>query len=220
MKKTTSNVTELVFVLDRSGSMESLTSETIGGFNSLIEKQKKDDAGDEVYVTTVLFDDQYEILHDHISISEVNRMTDHEYYARGCTALLDAVGQTIKTIDKRIESDETKVLFVITTDGYENASREYTKAKIKKMISKRQDKNNWKFLFLGANIDAVSEADSIGIRPTGACQPSASVAGVRSSFDAINGITQFMRKSAAPCASAKFAESFEEHCRANFSAIE
>lgn len=185
-------ITELVFVLDRSGSMETLTSETIGGFNSLINKQKAESKDDEVYVTTVLFDDEYEIIHDHMRIEDIPRLTENEYYARGCTALLDAVGKTIKNISKKAKN--AKVLFVITTDGYENASREFSKSKIKKLISKHQEKDNWTFLFLGANIDAVSEADSIGIRSSGAIRPSASKAGVNSSFDAINNIAFCMRE--------------------------
>lgn len=189
------NLTEMIFVLDRSGSMEHLTQETIGGFNSLINKQKKDN---ETYVTTVLFDDYYELLHDHLPINSVPRLTDTEYYARGCTALLDAVGRTIDNVGMRLAAtpeDERpgKLLFVITTDGYENASRDYSKKRIKEMITLQQDTYNWKFLFLGANIDAVGEADSIGIRPTMACRPTASAAGVKSSFKAVSKITDFLR---------------------------
>lgn len=195
MKKTNNN-TELVFVLDRSGSMEHLTSETIGGFNSLIKKQKEENPNSEVFVTTVLFDDKIEILHDHENIKNVKRLTEKEYYARGCTALLDAVGYTIKTLSNRIkessEDGSSKVLFVITTDGYENASRKYTKAKINKMISKKQEKDSWKFVFLGANIDAVSEADSIGIRSYAAASPSASSRGVSSSFNFLSKLTNYL----------------------------
>lgn len=210
------NRTELVFVLDRSGSMEHLTSETIGGFNSLIEKQKKEENNGEVYVTTVLFDNEYEILHDHMKLSEIKPITSNEYYARGCTALLDAVGTTIKSVSKKIDSD-SKVLFVITTDGYENASKEYDKAKVKKLIQKKQNKEGWKFLFLGANIDAVSEADSIGIRSSRACQPSASKAGVSSSFDAVNGLASFMR--CAPEMGKMKDSAFEDFCQAKLSEI-
>lgn len=189
------NLTEMIFVLDRSGSMEHLTQETIGGFNSLINKQKKDN---ETYVTTVLFDDYYELLHDHLPINFVPKLTDTEYYARGCTALLDAVGRTIDNVGMRLaatpeEERPGKILFVITTDGYENASHDYSKKRIKEMITLQQDTYNWKFLFLGANIDAVGEADSIGIRPAMACSPTASAAGVESSFKAVSKITDFLR---------------------------
>lgn len=216
-------ITELVFVLDRSGSMENLTSETIGGYNSLIAKQKKENEDGKVYVTTVLFDDFYDVLYEHEAIDKVQRLTDSEYYARGCTALLDAVGKTIKSVEKNIKnasSDEKpdKVLFVITTDGYENASREYTKAKIKKMISKKQDKDGWKFMFLGANIDAVSEADSIGIRRSGAVSPSASAKGVSSSFSAVSDMAMFMRK-ADRCVE-NFDACFAEKCASTLEKVE
>lgn len=190
-------LTELIFVLDRSGSMEHLTLETIGGFNSLIERQKEEQKG-EVKVTTVLFDDQYELLHNHVNIKKIKRLTKKDYYARGCTALLDAVGKTIDSVGERLsatpeEERPGNILFVITTDGYENASQHYTKSKVKEMIERQQNQYNWNFLFLGANIDAVSEADSLGIRSDMACSPSASAMGVESSFEAIHHITDFMR---------------------------
>ena len=193
------NLTEIIFVLDRSGSMEHLTTETIGGFTSLIEKQKADNNG-EVRVTTVLFDNEYELLHDHVEISNVPLLTRKEYYARGCTALLDAVGRTIDTIGKRLSNTPENerpghILFVITTDGYENASSDYSKSKIKKMIQLQSETYNWQFLFLGANIDAVGEADSIGIKSTMACSPSASPKGVSSTFNAVGNIVKFMRSS-------------------------
>lgn len=164
MKK---NLTEMVFILDRSGSMDHLVSDTIGGFNSMIEQQKKEDG--EAYVTTVLFDDYYELLHDHVNIQDVQPMTNDEYYARGCTALLDAVGKTINSIGKRLsdtpeEERPEKVIFMITTDGMENASREFSKSKVKEMIEHQQDKYSWMFMFIGANMDAVSEAASYGIQ--------------------------------------------------------
>lgn len=217
------NITELVFVLDRSGSMESLTSETIGGFNSLIAKQKSEAEGGKINVTTVLFDDQYEVLHKHAPIEEIDRLTEKDYYARGCTALLDAVGKTILSVSRKIEDTPfsekpEKVLFVITTDGYENASSEFTKKDVKTLISDKQEKFGWKFLFLGANIDAVSEADSIGIRSVGAAKPSASRAGVRSTFDAVCEVASFMRKSDAR--SKTFNESFDATCKASLDSIE
>lgn len=163
MKK---NLTEMVFVLDRSGSMRHLTNDTIGGFNSMIENQKKEEG--EAFVTTVLFDNQYELLHDHIDIREIQPITNNEYYARGMTALLDAIGKTINSIGNRLSAtpeDERpdKVIFVITTDGFENASVEFTKSAVKEMIEHQQSKYSWIFMFLGANMDAVGEAASLGI---------------------------------------------------------
>lgn len=234
------NRSELIFVLDRSGSMEHLTTETIGGFNSLIEKQKMDRQGEshflkkgkeseadkkEIFVTTVLFDDQYELLYNHCPIDEVSRMTKREYYARGCTALLDAVGKTINSVGKRLADtpeDERpqNILFVITTDGYENASLEYTKSRVKEMIEHQQNVYNWKFLFLGANIDAVGEADSLGIRQAGACRPSATVEGVRSSFRAVSNIATFMC-APAPAGRTRIErdEDFDEACAREFESI-
>ncbi|MDI9517726.1 MAG: hypothetical protein WBH68_08705 [Erysipelotrichaceae bacterium] len=157
---------ELVFILDRSGSMAGLEQDTIGGFNSMIEKQKKDKG--EVLVSTVLFDNYSEVIHDRIPIKNVPKMGEEEYYVRGCTALLDAVGGAITHIGKvhkyaRKEDVPKKTLFVITTDGMENASQHYTYKQIKKMITKQQDKYGWEFLFLGANIDAAKEAGRFGI---------------------------------------------------------
>lgn len=161
------SLTELVFILDRSGSMYSLTSDTIGGFNSLIEKQKAQ-PGD-ADVTTVLFDDEYEILHDHLPLREIRPLTEKEYCVQGCTALLDAVGMTINAVGARLNNTPEnerpgKVVVVIVTDGLENASHEYTKAQVKKMITHQQEKYSWDFIFLGANIDAAQEASSLGIR--------------------------------------------------------
>lgn len=192
------NLVEMVFILDRSGSMEHLTEETIGGFNSLVEKQKNEEG--EAAVTTVLFDDMYEILHEHRPIQEIERLTRREYYARGCTALLDAVGLTIDRVGNRFaelpeEERPGKVVVVITTDGYENASRIYTKERVKTMIELQQNVYKWQFLFLGANIDAVGAADSIGIRPCMARNYTASPAGVESTFRAAGNAISFMRVS-------------------------
>lgn len=160
------NLTEMVFVLDRSGSMRSLTADTIGGFNELIEKQKKIEG--DAYVTTVLFDHEYEMLHDHVSLKDVAPLTDREYFARGSTALLDAVGRTINAVGARLaatpeEERPAHVVFVITTDGMENASREYTAKQVREMVEHQQQKYSWQFVFLGANMDAVSEAGKLGI---------------------------------------------------------
>jgi len=160
------NLTEIVFILDRSGSMSSLTTDTIGGFNSFIDTQKQEDG--EAILTTILFDDQYEILHNGVDIKTVKPLTSKEYSARGMTALLDAIGKTINTVGERLnktnEDDKpSKVIFVITTDGQENSSREFTQSKVKEMIEHQTNNYSWKFLFLGANIDAVSTAQSFGI---------------------------------------------------------
>lgn len=163
MKK---NLTEMVFILDRSGSMSGLESDTIGGYNSLLAKQKSEQG--EAIVTTVLFDDHYELLHDRINLKGVKPITEKEYFVRGSTALLDAVGKTINktgNVMKNTAEDERaeKVLFVITTDGMENASKEFNYDKIKSMIEHQKSKYNWEFIFLGANIDAIAEAEKFGI---------------------------------------------------------
>ena len=160
------NVTELVFILDRSGSMAGLESATIGGFNSMIEKQKKQDG--DCYVSTVLFDDESEVLHDRVKLSDVPKMTERDYTVRGCTALIDAIGDAIRhigNIHKYARPDDVPehTMFVITTDGEENASRRYSSDKVKKMIEQRKEKFGWEFLFIGANIDAVKTAARYGI---------------------------------------------------------
>ncbi len=164
MKK---DITELVFILDRSGSMCGLESDTIGGFNSMLEKQKKEDGI--ANVTTVLFDDQYELLHDRKPISDVAQITEKEYYVGGCTALCDAIGVTITRMTQTqnmLTGNEkaSKVLFVIITDGLENASREFSSQQVKKLVEQKRTKENWEFIFLGANIDAVETAHRFGIR--------------------------------------------------------
>lgn len=163
MKK---NLTEIVFILDRSGSMSGLEADTIGGFNSMIEKQKKADG--DALISTVLFDNTSEVIHDRISVQNIKPMTDSDYTARGCTALLDAIGGAIHHIGNvhkyaRTEDVPEHTLFVITTDGMENASRRYNSEKVKKMIERQKEKYGWEFLFLGANIDAVETARSFGI---------------------------------------------------------
>lgn len=163
MKK---NLTELVMILDRSGSMEGLESDTIGGYNSMLKKQGETEG--EVLVSTVLFDDRSEVLFDRVPLEELPQMTDKEYYVRGCTALLDAVGGAIRHIGNvhkyaREEDRPEKTIFVITTDGLENASREYSYDIVKRMVERQREKYGWEFLFLGANIDAIETAGKFGI---------------------------------------------------------
>lgn len=166
-KKLENKKVEVVFILDRSGSMSGLEADTIGGFNATLKKQKKEPG--EVIWSTVLFDDKHEVIHDRVPINQIEKLTEDEYYVRGCTALLDAIGRAIHHIGNvhkyaRKEDIPEKTLFVITTDGMENASVEYTYKDIKKMISHKQKKDGWEFLFLGANMDAVSVASRMGIR--------------------------------------------------------
>ncbi len=165
-EKNRNNVTELVFILDRSGSMAGLEADTIGGFNSMIEKQKKQEG--ECYVSTVLFDGVCEVLHDRVKLSGIRPMTDEDYTVRGCTALIDALGGAIHHIGNvhkyaRPEDVPENTLFVITTDGMENASRRYSAEKVKAMIERQKEKHGWEFLFIGANIDAVETASRYGI---------------------------------------------------------
>lgn len=163
MKK---NLTEIVFILDRSGSMSGLEADTIGGFNSMIEKQKN--AEGEALISTVLFDNTSEVIHDRVSVQSIKPMTRDDYTVRGCTALLDAIGGAIHHIGNvhkyaRAEDVPEHTLFVITTDGMENASHRYSSEKVKKMIERQKEKYGWEFLFLGANIDAVETARHFGI---------------------------------------------------------
>ncbi|NLI55117.1 MAG: VWA domain-containing protein [Clostridiales bacterium] len=182
-------LTKLVFILDRSGSMSGLEGDTIGGFNSLLDKQKKE-PGD-CTVTTVLFDDRYELLHDRIPLGGVERITEREYYVRGSTALLDALGRTIdKTANAQTRTAESeraeKVLFVIITDGMENASREYGIDRVKAMVEQKQKESGWEFLFLGANIDAIQVAARFGIAADRAVNYCPDGAGTRLNYDVVS----------------------------------
>ncbi len=196
------NLTEMVFILDRSGSMSGLETDTIGGYNSLMDKQKNEQG--EATVTTVLFDDCYEMLHDHADIKKVEPMNNKTYYARGCTALLDAIGKTINHVGNRhkyapdIEVPE-KTMVVIITDGYENASREFNLDKVKSMIEHQKEKYNWEFLFLGANIDAVKTASSFGISADRAVTYEADSVGTRMNFTAVSEAVSCVR-TASPMA--------------------
>ncbi len=183
-----SNLTEIIFLLDRSGSMAGLESDTIGGFNAFVDRQKKLEG--KTIVTTVLFDDQYEILWNGIDAEKI-KLTEDLYNVRGCTALLDAVGKTIIDVGYRLsqtneENRPEKVIFVITTDGFENASREFTYKKVKELIKHQQEKYNWEFIFLGANIDAEKEADSLGISLENAYSFEASEKGVEIMYNMVS----------------------------------
>lgn len=180
-----STSTELVFILDKSGSMSGLESDTIGGYNSMLEKQQKLDGA--CLITTVLFDNNYELLHDRIDIQAVKKLTENDYFVGGTTALYDAIGITINKIIKVQKSmpkeyQAKKVMFVIITDGEENASREYSSNKIKTMIENQQNKYAWEFVFLGANIDSVLAAKSIGISSDRAVDYIADEAGIKSNY--------------------------------------
>ena len=191
------NLTELVFILDRSGSMSGLETDTIGGFNSMLERQKKESG--EAFVTTVLFDDKYEVLHDRYDIKGVNLLTEKEYYVRGSTALLDAIGITINNIGKALsdakeEDRPGKVLFVIITDGMENSSREFSYEKVKKMVEHQKSKYAWDFIFLGANIDAIKTANSFGISADMATNFVSDSAGTQLNYKIVSEVVSSFRK--------------------------
>jgi len=210
MKK---NLTELVFILDRSGSMSGLEKDTIGGYNSFVAKQQE--AEGEANLTTVLFDDKYEILHDRVDIKKVKPLTAKEYFARGSTALLDAIGKTIVDISRRLDATAktkrpTKVLFVITTDGHENASREYSAAKVKEMIGHQTSKYSWEFLFLGANIDAVGTASDLGIREDCAVEFCCDSEGVELNYEVMAEQVALFRSSSSMKMNKDWKEKIEE----------
>ena len=182
------HLTEIVFILDRSGSMAGLEKDTIGGFNAMIEKQKREEGA--AYISTVLFNNHTELIHDRLPLEEVPTMTEKEYFVRGCTALLDAVGGSIRHIDyvhkyARPEDVPEKTLFVITTDGMENASRKYTYEQVRQMIEAKKELG-WEFLFLGANIDAAREAARFGIDEDCAADFICDEKGTQLNFEAIS----------------------------------
>ena len=186
MKK---NLTELVFILDRSGSMAGLEGDTIGGFNAMIEKQKKEPG--QALVSTVLFDNETQVIHDRVDLQQIEPLTSRDYYVRGCTALLDAVGSAIHHIGNihkyaREEDRPEKTLFVITTDGMENASHKYSYDRLKAMIQRQKEKYGWEFIFLGANIDAAKEAARFGIDKEQAVDYHADSQGTRVIYEAVN----------------------------------
>lgn len=196
MKK---NLTELVFILDRSGSMAGLEADTIGGFNAMIEKQRGEPG--EAVISTVLFDNETEVIHDRVSLDRVPALTEKEYDVRGCTALLDAVGGAIHHIGNvhkyaREEDRPEKTLFVITTDGMENASRRYTYDKVKSMIERQRERYDWEFLFLGASIDAAREAARFGIRADCAADYHADSMGTEAVYESVCEAVCQVRRSA------------------------
>ncbi|MDD3570191.1 MAG: hypothetical protein PHY44_03720 [Lachnospiraceae bacterium] len=186
MKK---DLTELVFILDRSGSMSGLESDTIGGYNALLEKQKTEPG--EAIITTVLFDDKIEFLHERIDLRCIAPITDEEYFVRGSTALLDAIGITINKIgnvQKHVAEDERAehVMIVITTDGMENSSQEFSYKKVRKMIEYQKSKYGWEFIFLGANIDAIATAERFGIQKDRATNYNADSVGTLLNYQVIS----------------------------------
>lgn len=196
-EKTTAEPVQIICILDRSGSMSSLAKDTIGGYNSFLDRQKKSEG--KAQVTTILFDHKYEKISDAVDLNDVPELTSTEYYARGTTALLDAVGMTIMDVAGKMEQDgvcpaKRRVLIMIMTDGYENASKEYNKAAVKSLIETTTKNYNWNYVFLGANIDSASEATSIGINQRHAANYSHDSQGVEKSFEMMNRAAEEVRE--------------------------
>lgn len=210
MKK---GLTELIFILDRSGSMSGLEADTIGGFNSMIEKQKKEEG--EALVSTVLFDNESQVLYDRVPLGQMRPMTEKDYSVRGCTALLDAMGGAIhhiKNVHKYVRDEDRpeKTLFVITTDGQENASRRYSYGKVKKMVERCKSKYGWEFIFLGANIDAITEAAKFGIGADRAVRYKSDHKGTQLNYEVLDETISFYRASA--CMAPQCLRRIEEDC--------
>ncbi len=183
-----SNLTEIVFILDRSGSMAGLESDTVGGFNAMVEKQKKEPG--EALISTVLFSDRHELLYDRVAPEKIEPMTERQYQVGGCTALLDAIGWTVHHVSQihryaREEDRPGKTVFVITTDGMENASRHYRYEEVQRMVKHEQEKYGWEFLFLGANMDAIAAARRFGIREDRAVRYACDSAGTRLNYEVV-----------------------------------
>ena len=212
------NLTEIVFILDRSGSMSGLEADTIGGYNSLLEKQKNENG--EAIVSTVLFDDRQEVLHDRVVLDKMRPITDKEYYVRGCTALLDAIGGAVQHIGNvhkyaREEDRPEKTLFIITTDGMENSSRRYTYDMVQKMVKRQKEKYGWEFLFLGANIDAIETAGRFGISADRAVNYECDSAGTMVNYKALNKAVSRVRE-ADCCASAALGVEWKKEIEADY----
>lgn len=206
--------TELVFILDRSGSMSGLESDTIGGFNGMLRRQRQESA--DILVSTVLFDDVVEVIHDRVPIGDVPPLTEREYFTRGCTALLDAVGDSIhhiRNIHKyaREEDRPVRTMFVITTDGLENSSVRYTAKKVKKLIEHQEKKHGWEFVFLGANMDAVAVAGDLGIRRENSVEFACDAHGVRENFASLGAMTASFIKTGA--VTAGWSMAIADYCR-------
>lgn len=182
--KTNTGITEIVCILDRSGSMDHLTQDTIGGYNAFIAKQKEDAA--EAYVTTVIFDDHYEVLYESMPLEDVPVLTQKEYYARGGTALLDAIGKSIASLKSRIIDPDVKVILLIITDGAENSSREYTNSQIKMLINQYEENKNHVIMYFGANVDAFDEAGNFGVNRAFAANYEASMDGTTTLYSAMS----------------------------------
>ena len=215
-------LTELVFILDRSGSMSGLEADTIGGFNSLIAKQKKEEGT--ALISTVLFDDHAEVLYDRISLDRIEPMNDRQYYVRGCTALLDALGGAIHHIGNvhkyaREEDRPEKTIFIITTDGMENSSHRYTYDKVKKMVERQRDRYGWEFLFLGAHIDAIEVAGRFGVQANRAVNYECDSEGTQLNYEVLSKAVSRVRTCAAPTAAMAFDEcgDWAEEIRADYS---
>lgn len=191
------NLTEIVFILDRSGSMAGLEADTIGGFNAMLEKQRSESG--EAILSAVLFDHESEVVYDRVDLRKIEPMTDRQYYVRGSTALLDAIGGAVRHIANvhkyaREEDRPGRTVFIVTTDGMENSSREYSYAQVRRMVKREQEENGWEFLFLGANMDAISAAGSFGIRADRAVRFACDGAGTSLNYEVVSKTVSKLRR--------------------------